>query len=65
MVLKKRFHQIELFLKYPMKSRRTTFNLLQKAKQTEIGRQYDFASINSWTLQSGFPLPAMKIMKAR
>lgn len=47
--LKKRFHQIELFLKYPHEvQEELLFNLLQKAKQTEIGRQYDFASINSY-----------------
>jgi len=48
--LKKRFHQIDLFLKYPIEvQNELLLNLLQKAKNTEIGRQYDFSSINSYT----------------
>jgi phenylacetate-coenzyme A ligase PaaK-like adenylate-forming protein len=47
--LKKRFHQIELFLKYPVEVQEELLqNLLQKAKQTEIGIQYDFNSINTY-----------------
>jgi len=47
--LKKRFHQIELFLKYPMEVQEELLqNLLQKAKNTEIGKQYDFNSILSY-----------------
>ncbi|MEZ4858835.1 MAG: GH3 auxin-responsive promoter family protein [Flavobacteriaceae bacterium] len=48
-LLKKRFHQIELFLKYPIEvQEELLFNLLQKAKNTEIGKKYDFASITSY-----------------
>jgi hypothetical protein len=48
--LKKRFHQIELFLKYPVEvQQELLLNLLQKAKYTEIGKKYDFASITSYT----------------
>lgn len=47
--LKKRFHQIELFLKYPIEvQEELLFQLLQKAKNTEVGREYDFASINNY-----------------
>lgn len=47
--LKKRFYQIELFLKYPNEVQsELLFNLLKYAKDTEIGRQYDFTSIKSY-----------------
>jgi len=47
--LKKRFHQIDLFLKYPIDvQEELLFNLLQKAKNTEIGRQYDFGGIRTY-----------------
>jgi len=48
--LKKRFHQIELFLKYPNEvQEELLFSLLDKAKDTEIGKEYDFASIKSYS----------------
>ena len=47
--LKKRFHQIELFLKYPNEvQNELLFSLLKFAKDTEIGRQYDFGSIKTY-----------------
>jgi len=47
--LKKRFHQIDLFLKYPNEvQNELLFNLLRIAKDTEIGKQYDFASIKTY-----------------
>lgn len=47
--LKKRFHQIELFLKYPNEvQHELLLTLVDTAKDTEIGKQYDFASINSY-----------------
>ncbi len=47
--LKKRFHQIELFLKYPHEvQNELLFNLLKIAKDTEIGKTYDFASIETY-----------------
>lgn len=47
--LKKRFHQIELFLKYPNEvQEELLFDLLEEAKDTEIGRDYDFSSIKSY-----------------
>ena len=48
--LKKRFHQIELFLKYPNEvQEELLFSLLEKAKDTQIGKEYDFASIKSYS----------------
>jgi len=47
--LKKRFHQIELFLKYPNEvQNELLLQLIDMAKDTQIGKQYDFASINSY-----------------
>ncbi|GAA4297136.1 GH3 auxin-responsive promoter family protein [Aestuariibaculum suncheonense] len=47
--LKKRFHQIELFLKYPNEvQNELLLSLLDFAKDTEIGKQYDFASIKNY-----------------
>ena len=47
--LKKRFHQIELFLKYPNEvQNELLLNLLDIAKDTEFGKQYDFASIKNY-----------------
>lgn len=47
--LKKRFHQIELFLKYPNEvQEELLFSLISKARDTEIGREYDFSSIKNY-----------------
>ncbi|WP_282133983.1 GH3 auxin-responsive promoter family protein [Seonamhaeicola maritimus] len=47
--LKKRFHQIELFLKYPNEvQNELLLDLLDVAKDTEIGKQYDFSSIKNY-----------------
>ncbi|WP_299551783.1 GH3 auxin-responsive promoter family protein [Seonamhaeicola sp.] len=47
--LKKRFHQIELFLKYPNEVQiELLHNLVEYAKDTELGKQYDFASIRNY-----------------
>ncbi|WP_299891675.1 GH3 auxin-responsive promoter family protein [uncultured Lacinutrix sp.] len=47
--LKKRFHQIELFLKYPNEvQEELLFGLIETAKDTEIGKLYDFSSIKSY-----------------
>ena len=44
--LKKRFHQIELFLKYPNEvQNELLLDLIEEARDTEIGRKYDFNSI--------------------
>ena len=47
--LKKRFHQIDLFLKYPYEvQNELLINLLAGAKNTELGQKYDFKSIGSY-----------------
>ncbi|KAA1245886.1 GH3 auxin-responsive promoter family protein [Aquimarina sp. RZ0] len=47
--LKKRFHQIELFLRYPNEVQLELLHtLLETAKHTEIGKTYDFLSIHSY-----------------
>ncbi|EGV42695.1 GH3 auxin-responsive promoter family protein [Bizionia argentinensis JUB59] len=47
--LKKRFHQIELFLKYPNEvQEELLMQLLYKARDTEFGKKYDFESIKSY-----------------
>ena len=47
--LKKRIHQIDLFLKYPIDVQDELLKgLINKAKSTEIGNQYDFRSINNY-----------------
>lgn len=48
-ILKKRIHQMELFVKYPNEVQTELLtDLIQFAKNTEIGRKYDFKSINSY-----------------
>jgi len=48
-LLKKRYHQIELFLKYPEEVQDELLHqLLSFAEDTEIGRKYDFESINNY-----------------
>ena len=47
--LKKRIHQIELFMKYPIEvQNETLINLLNTAKKTEFGKKYDFQSITNY-----------------
>ena len=47
--LKKRFHQIELFLKYPNEvQNELLLSLLDFAKNTEFGKKYDFDSIKDY-----------------
>ncbi|MFK5974842.1 MAG: GH3 auxin-responsive promoter family protein [Flavobacteriaceae bacterium] len=48
-LLKKRYHQIELFLKYPEEvQEEVLYQLLEIAEDTEIGKKYDFESINNY-----------------
>ncbi|MGC1205830.1 MAG: GH3 auxin-responsive promoter family protein [Flavobacteriaceae bacterium] len=48
-ILKKRFHQIQLFLKYPNEvQNELLLNLIDIAKNTEFGKAYDFASIKNY-----------------
>ncbi|MCH4821886.1 GH3 auxin-responsive promoter family protein [Gramella lutea] len=47
--LKKRIHQMELFIKYPNEVQNELLkNLLHKAKNTEFGKRYNFSEINSY-----------------
>ncbi len=44
--MKQRIHQIELFIKYPHEVQEELLkNLIQSARFTEFGRQYDFSSL--------------------
>ena len=48
-VLKQRIHQIDLFLKYPNEvQEELLMNLISAAKNTVLGKEYDYASINSY-----------------
>ena len=50
-LLKKRYHQIELFLKYPEEvQEEVLLQLLEFAEDTEIGRKYEFESIASYQI---------------
>ncbi|MCY3997978.1 MAG: GH3 auxin-responsive promoter family protein [Flavobacteriaceae bacterium] len=57
-LLKKRIHQIELFIKYPVEVQlELMLELLKVASNTQMGRQYDFASIENYeTFKSRLPL---------
>jgi len=47
--MKKRIHQIELFMKYPLEVQHELLKrLLLSAKNTEWGKQYDFRSIQTY-----------------
>ena len=47
--LKKRIHQMELFMKYPNEVQNELLkDLLTKAKNTEFGKKYHFGEINSY-----------------
>ncbi len=48
-LLKKRYHQIELFLKYPAEVQEEVLHqLLELAEDTEVGKKYDFESISNY-----------------
>ncbi len=47
--LKKRIHQMELFMKYPNEVQQELLrHLISKAKNTEVGKKYDFAGIRNY-----------------
>jgi hypothetical protein len=49
-ILKKRIHQMELFLKYPHEvQEELLFSLIKTAENTQIGKKYDFSSIKNYT----------------
>lgn len=48
-LLKRRKHQIDLFLKYPFEVQKELLNrLLYSADETEVGKKYDFSSIQNY-----------------
>ena len=48
-MMKKRIHQIELFLKYPFAVQdELLLNLIDSAKKTEFGKAHGFNSIKSY-----------------
>jgi GH3 auxin-responsive promoter len=48
-ILKKRIHQIELFIKYPNEvQEELLMNLVRSAENTVVGKSYDFESIRSY-----------------
>jgi hypothetical protein len=49
-ILKKRIHQMELFLKYPHEvQEELLFSLIKSAEATQIGKKYDFSSVKNYT----------------
>ena len=57
-LLKKRYHQIELFLKYPEEvQEEVLLQLLEFAEDTEVGKKYEFESIESYkTFKERLPI---------
>lgn len=50
-LLKKRYHQIELFLKYPAEVQEEVLQqLLEIAEDTEIGKKYEFETVTSYAI---------------
>ncbi|MDI1257101.1 MAG: GH3 auxin-responsive promoter family protein [Flavobacterium sp.] len=48
-ILKKRIHQIELFLKYPNEvQEELLLSLIRSAENTQIGKKYDFDSVKTY-----------------
>ncbi len=48
-LMKKRMHQIDLFMKYPVDVQMEWMhNLLSAANETEFGKKYDFSGVNSY-----------------
>lgn len=48
--LKKRIHQVALFLKYPQEvQQEVLLKLMSKAKNTEIGKKYNFSEIKNYS----------------
>ncbi|QWX84111.1 GH3 auxin-responsive promoter family protein [Cellulophaga sp. HaHaR_3_176] len=64
-LLKKRYHQIELFLKYPEEvQEEVLMQLLSFAKETEVGRKHEFKSILSYeTFKMRVPITSYEEME--
>ncbi len=47
-MMKKRFHEVELFIKYPMEVQQELFeNLIEKGKHTTYGKKFNFGDIKN------------------
>ena len=57
-ILKKRIHQMELFMKYPNEVQNELLHeLIKKASKTETGKLYEFKTIKSYNIfKSRVPL---------
>ena len=48
-IIKKRIHQMELFMKHPIDVQNELFlNLMHTAKNTEWGKKYDYKCWHQW-----------------
>ncbi|HRH12380.1 MAG TPA: GH3 auxin-responsive promoter family protein, partial [Bacteroidia bacterium] len=63
--MKKRMHQIELFIKYPIDVQQEWLSsLLSSAKQTEYGSKYNFSEINNYeSFRKNIPLTDYESLK--
>jgi hypothetical protein len=63
--IKKRMHQIELFIKYPHEVQDELFgNLINQAQDTEWGKKYDYASVrNQEQFKSRVPIQDYESLK--
>lgn len=64
-LMKKRMHQIELFIKYPIDVQQEWLSsLLSSAKQTEYGSKYNFSEINNYeAFRKNVPLTDYESLK--
>ena len=64
-IMKKRMHQIELFIKYPNEVQKEWFeNLIATAENTEWGKKYDYKSIeNVNDFRQRFPIQTYDTLK--
>lgn len=64
-IMKKRMHQIELFIKYPNEVQEEWFeNLITSAENTEWGKKYDYKSIeNADVFRQRFPIQTYDTLK--
>lgn len=64
-LMKKRMHQIELFVKYPLEVQEEWFKrLIQQGKNTEWGKKHDFKSIHTYDhFRQRIPISTYEDMK--
>ena len=64
-LIKKRLHQIELFIKYPKEVQREVFtDLIRTASDTEWGKLYNYATIDSYqAFQEQVPIQSYEAIK--